>query len=65
MKPGSIPGTGAKIKGAGMSQKDTLNKAYGNVPKEVGYNIDFFSFIPFRRPVRYFWLTWIVRKIFR
>jgi hypothetical protein len=49
----------------GMSHKDTLDRAYGNIPQEVGYNIDFFNFIPFRRPVRYFWLTRIVKKFFR
>lgn len=47
-----------------MSHKDTLDRAYGNIPKEVGYTIDF-SFMPFHRPVKYFWLTWIVRKFFR
>ena len=48
-----------------MSQKDTLDKAYGSIPKEVGFSIELFDFIPFRRPVRYFWLTWVVRKFFR
>jgi hypothetical protein len=44
--------------------KDTLNKAYGNMPKEVGMNANMFDFIP-HRPVKYFWLKWIVRKFFR
>jgi hypothetical protein len=47
-----------------MTQKDTLNRAYGNVPKEVP---DPFSwtdeFLP--RSVKYFWIKWIVRKFFR
>jgi len=47
-----------------MSQKDTIEKAYGSIPKEVGFNFDF-SILPFRRPVRYFWLTRIVKKFFR
>lgn len=47
-----------------MSQKDTLDRAYGNVPKDLPGSFDFFNFIPYR-PVKYFWLTWIVRKFFR
>jgi hypothetical protein len=47
-----------------MTQKDTLNKAYGNVPKEVpdpfGWTDDIFP-----RPIKYFWVKWIVRKFFR
>ena len=47
-----------------MSQKDTLDRVYGNVPKEVpdpfGWTDDFLS-----RSVKYFWLRWIVRKFFR
>ena len=46
-----------------MNQKDTIDRAYGGIPREVGFGTEFFDFIPFRRPVRYFWLKWIVRKI--
>ena len=31
-----------------MTQKDTLNKTYGNIPKEVSVNISFFDFELFR-----------------
>jgi len=47
-----------------MTRKDTLNRAYGQVPKEIP---DPFSwtdeFLP--RSLKYFWLKWIVRKFFR
>jgi hypothetical protein len=36
-----------------MSQKDTIEKAYGSIPKEVGYNIEFFE-IPTIRGVKYY-----------
>ena len=45
-------------------QDDTLNKAYGSIPKEVSGSFDFFDFIPYR-PLKYVWLKWIVRKFFR
>jgi hypothetical protein len=47
-----------------MTQKDTLDRAYGNVPKELP---DPFSWTDelFTRPAKYFWLKWIVRKFFR
>jgi hypothetical protein len=35
--------------------KETINKAYGNVPKEVGYNVEMFSFIPTWRGVKYYY----------
>jgi len=35
-------------------QEDTLNKAYGSVPKEVGYTIDF-DFVPGWRGVKFYW----------
>ena len=44
-------------------QEDTLNKAYGNVPKEVGYNIDW-NMIPTLRGVKYYWYK-LIRKITR
>jgi hypothetical protein len=47
-----------------MSAKDTIEKAYGNVPKELPGSVNFFDFIP-TRPVKYIWLKWIVRKLFR
>ena len=42
--------------------KDTLQKAYGNVPREVGYSPDFDFVI--LRGIRYYWYRFI-RKITR
>jgi hypothetical protein len=47
-----------------MSRKDTLDKAYGNVPKEIPNPYDFFDWVS-PRPIKYFWIKWIVRKFFR
>jgi hypothetical protein len=44
--------------------EDTLQKAYGGIPKDVGFNINVLDFFPYR-PVKYFWVKWIVRKFFR
>ena len=46
-----------------MSSKETLDKAYGNMPKEVGYNMSW-DFIPTLRGVRYYWHK-LIRKITR
>jgi hypothetical protein len=43
--------------------KETIEKAYGSVPKEVLPKLDF-DLWPVR-PVKYFWLKWIVRKLTR
>lgn len=43
---------------------DTLQKAYGNMPKEVGMGVDMFDWLT-PRPLKYFWLKWVVRKLFR
>jgi len=48
-----------------MTSKNTLDRAYGNAPKEIPNSFDFFDWIPERRAVRYFWLRWIIRKFFR
>ena len=47
-----------------MSMKETIDKAYGSIPKEVGFSFTVFEFWP-ARPVKYFWLTQIWRKFFR
>jgi hypothetical protein len=47
-----------------MSRKDTLERAYGNVPREIPDPFDIFDWVP-SRPIRYFWIKWIVRKLFR
>ena len=44
-------------------QDETLRKAYGGIPKEVGVMFEF-DFSPFRA-IKFFWLTQIVRKFFR
>ena len=46
-----------------MTQKDTLNKAYGNIPKEVGYAIDW-DFIPTLRGIKYYFYK-LTRKVTR
>jgi len=46
-----------------MTQKDTIEKAYGNMPKEVGWSNDIFDWIVIRS-FRYYWHT-IIRKFTR
>ena len=46
-----------------MTTKEVLNKAYGNIPKEVGINFDMLSFIPVRG-IKFYWLV-LVRKFTR
>jgi hypothetical protein len=46
-----------------MSVKETLDKAYGNVPKEPTISFDT-SWIPTVRGFKYYWLK-IVRKLTR
>jgi hypothetical protein len=38
-----------------MKPKETLDKAYGNVPKEVGPTFDV-NWVPEFRGVRYYWI---------
>lgn len=46
-----------------MSHRDTLDKAYGNIPKEIG--IDFnMDWLATPRGIRYYWLI-LVRKFTR
>jgi hypothetical protein len=47
-----------------MSQKDTIEKAYGNIPKEVSYSMDLFSWMPTPRGFKYYWYK-LVRKVTR
>jgi hypothetical protein len=35
-------------------REDTLNKTYGNIPKEVGFS-DIFDWVPTYRGVKYYW----------
>ena len=46
-----------------MTTKETLDKAYGNVPKEITPTWDF-TFIPTWRGIKYYWLV-LVRKVTR
>jgi hypothetical protein len=47
-----------------MTQKDTIDKAYGSIPKEVQYNIDYFGWVPHWRGVKYYWYK-LIRKVTR
>jgi len=44
-------------------QEDVINRAYCNVPKEVGYAIDW-NFFPTWRGIKYYWYK-LVRKVTR
>ena len=48
-----------------MTQQDVIDRAYGNAPKNIPAEFDFFSWFPERRAMRYVWLRWIVRKFIR
>ena len=37
-------------------QKDTIEKAYGNIPKEPVFYADLFDGLPTPRGVKYYWL---------
>ena len=47
-----------------MSSKETLDKAYGNMPKEVGIGGDMFDWMPMFRGLKYYWHK-LVRKVTR
>jgi hypothetical protein len=44
-------------------QQDVLNKAYGNMPKEVGFNVEL-GFVPVWRGFKYYWYK-LIRKATR
>ena len=46
-----------------MTTKETLDKAYGNVPKEVVYNFDL-DLVPGWRGIKYYWYK-LIRKATR
>ena len=46
-----------------MKVNETLNKAYGNVPKEITPTFDL-DWVPTWRGVKYYWLV-LVRKFTR
>ena len=45
-------------------QQEVIDKAYGNMPKEVGYTTDMFSWMPTFRGLKYYWHK-LVRKVTR
>ena len=64
MRTGSIP-VGPTNKGYSMSKQDeVLQKAYGNMPKEVGFSEDLFSWMPTYRGIKYYWYV-MLRKVTR
>ena len=44
-----------------MTPKETLDKAYGNMPKEVGFSGEFI-WLPTYRGVKYYWLK-LIRRV--
>ncbi len=50
-----------------MSTKDTIDRAYGNVPKECTPYLDFRDIVPEFRGIRYFLILAIrrIKKIFK
>ena len=61
---GSTPPGPTKYKGSCMTQKETLDKAYGSIPKEVTGDFDFFSAFPVPRSLKYYWYK-LIRKVTR
>ena len=45
-------------------QQEVIDKAYGNMPKEVGLNEDLFSWLPTYRGFKYYWIK-LVRRVTR
>ena len=48
-----------------MTQRDVIDRAYGNAPSNIPNEFDFLEWLPESRTVRYVWLRWFVRKFFR
>jgi hypothetical protein len=44
--------------------KETLEKAYGNIPREPLFNLDLFDWFPTHRGIKYYWLL-LIRKFTR
>ena len=62
---GSSPAPGTNYWRNCMSkQQDTLDKAYGNVPKDIGYTTDMFNWLPTYRGLKYYWYK-LLRKVTR
>jgi hypothetical protein len=46
-----------------MTTNEVIEKAYGNIPKEVGINFETLAFMP-SRSIKYYWIL-LVRKFTR
>jgi hypothetical protein len=47
-----------------MTQKEILDKAYGNMPREVGMSSDIFDCLPSWRGIKYYWYK-LIRRVTR
>ena len=45
-------------------QQDTLEKAYGSIPKDYPNPFDFFDWLPTPRGIKYYWIK-LVRRFTR
>ena len=45
-------------------QQEVIDRAYGNMPKEVGFSGSMFDWLPTWRGVKYYWYK-LVRKVTR
>ena len=62
--PGSSPGSRTIYRRNCMSkQEEIIQRAYGNMPKEVGYTFDL-DFVPGWRGFKYYWYK-LIRKVTR
>lgn len=60
---GSKPTSRTNI-GNTMAPKETIDKAYGSIPKEVGMSNNSFDWLPEFRGLRYYWYK-LIRKVTR
>ena len=61
---GSSPPSRTNRRNCMSKQDETLQRAYGNMPKEIGFNEDLFSWMPTLRGVKYYWHK-LIRKVTR
>jgi hypothetical protein len=47
-----------------MTQKDTIDRAYGSIPKELPGSYNFLEWLPTWRGIKYYWYK-LIRKITR
>jgi len=48
-----------------MTQRETIQRAYGNAPRDIPHEFDFLGWVLDLRALRYIWVRWIVKKFFR